>query len=48
MVCGVEQMLEWVNTYGDKRNHYRVIDRVETILLAPAEMRPRRKKTPPT
>jgi hypothetical protein len=46
MVCGVEQMLEWVNTYGDKSNHYRVIDRVETILLAPAEMRPRRKKTP--
>ena len=46
MVCGVEQMLEWVNTYGDKRNHYRVIDRVETILLAPAEMRPRHKKTP--
>ena len=45
-VCGVEQMLEWVNTYGDKRNHYRVIDRVETILLAPAEMRPRHKKTP--
>lgn len=44
MVCGVEQMLEWVNTYGDKRNHYRVIDRVETILLAPAEMRPRHKK----
>jgi hypothetical protein len=47
-VCGVEQMIEWVNTYGDKRNHYRVIDRVETILLAPAEMRPRRKKTPAT
>jgi len=46
MVCGVEQMLEWVNTYGDKSNHYRVIDRVETILLAPAEMRPRHKKTP--
>jgi hypothetical protein len=46
MVCGVEQMLEWVNSYGDKRNHYRVIDRVETVLLAPAEMRPRRKKTP--
>jgi hypothetical protein len=48
MVCGVEQMMEWVNTYGDKRNHYRVIDRVETILLAPAEMRPRHKKTPAT
>lgn len=47
MVCGVEQMMEWVNTYGDKSNHYRVIDRVETILLAPAEMRARRKKTPP-
>lgn len=46
MMCGVEQMMEWVNTYGDKRNHYRVIDRVETTLLAPAEMLPRRKKTP--
>jgi hypothetical protein len=45
-VCGVEQMLEWVNTYGDKRNHYRVIDRVETTLLAPAEMMRRHKKTP--
>ena len=48
IMCGVEQMMKWVNTYGDKRNHYRVIDRVETTLLAPAEMRPRRKKTPPT
>ena len=46
MMCGVEQMMEWVNTYGDKRNHYRVIDRVETTLLAPAEMLPRHKKTP--
>lgn len=46
MMCGVEQMMEWVNTYGDKRNHYRVIDRVETTLLAPAEMLPKRKKTP--
>ena len=45
-VCGVEQMREWVNTYGDKRNHYRVIDRVETTLLAPAEMMRRHKKTP--
>ena len=44
MMCGVEQMMDWVNIYGDKRNHYRVIDRVETTLLAPAEMQPRRKK----
>lgn len=44
MMCGVEQIMDWVNTYGDKRNHYRVIDRVETTLLAPAEMLPRRKK----
>ena len=48
MMCGVEQMMDWVNTYGDKRNHYRVIDRVETTLLAPAEMLPERKKPPPS
>lgn len=45
-LCGVEEMRQWVIANGDKRKYYRVINRVETILLAPAEMLPKRKKTP--
>lgn len=45
-LCGVEEMRQWVIANGDKRKHYRVIERAETTLLAPAEMLPRRKKTP--
>lgn len=45
-LCGVEEMRQWVIANGDKRKHYRVIERAETTLLAPAEMLPKRKKTP--
>lgn len=45
-LCGVEEMRQWVIANGDRRKHYRVIERAETTLLAPAEMLPKRKKTP--
>ena len=45
-LCGVEEMRRWVIANGDRRKHYRVIERAETTLLAPAEMLPKRKKTP--
>ena len=45
-LCGVEEMRQWVIANGDRRNHYRIIERAETTLLAPAEMLPKRKKTP--
>ena len=45
-LCGVEEMRQWVIANADRRNHYRIIERAETTLLAPAEMLPKRKKTP--
>lgn len=47
-LCGIAEMMEWVNTNGQKRNHYRIIERMETTLLSPAEMMPRHKKTRPS